>query len=193
MVSVRFGNVLGSRGSVIPLMKRQIRNGLPVTVTDPDMVRYFMTIPEAAQLILQAGAIGGRGEVFVMDMGHPVKIIDLAHDLIRLSGLVPNQDVLINVTGRRPGEKLREDFLSKMETAGAQKIGQFYIAPPEPVDLDELLTQIRELRFAAARSNGNNIVDILQEIVPAFRPDAHHFERAGPGRLKAAAATGRPR
>jgi FlaA1/EpsC-like NDP-sugar epimerase len=171
MVSVRFGNVLGSRGSVIPLMTRQIKNGQAVTVTDPDMVRYFMTIPEAAQLILQAGAIGGRGEVFVLDMGYPVKIMDLAHDLIRLSGLIPNQDVPIRVTGRRPGEKLREDFLSKMESAGAQKNGQFYIAPPEPVSLGELLERVRELRLAASEGDRTQIVSLLQHIVPSFQPD----------------------
>jgi FlaA1/EpsC-like NDP-sugar epimerase len=144
-------------------------------VTDPEMVRYFMTILEAAQLILQAGAIGGRGEVFVMDMGHPVRIMDLAHDLIRLSGFVPNQDVTINVTGRRPGEKLREDFLSKLETAGAQKTGQFFIAPPEPVDLAALEAQVRELRIAAARGDGDQVVSLLQRIVPAFHPDARRF------------------
>jgi FlaA1/EpsC-like NDP-sugar epimerase len=171
MVSVRFGNVLGSRGSVIPLMTRQIKNGQAVTVTDPDMVRYFMTIPEAAQLILQAGAIGGRGEVFVLDMGFPIKIMDLAHDLIRLSGLIPNQDVPIRVTGRRPGEKLREDFLSKLETAGAQKNGQFYIAPPEPVSLGELLERVRELRLAASEGDRTHIISLLQNIVPSYQPD----------------------
>jgi FlaA1/EpsC-like NDP-sugar epimerase len=191
MVSVRFGNVLGSRGSVIPLMTRQIKNGQPVTVTDPEMVRYFMTIPEAAQLILQAGAMGGRGEVFVLDMGYPVKIIDLARDLIRLSGLVPDQDVPIRVTGRRPGEKLKEDFLSKMETAGAQKNGHFYIAPPEPVALDRLLEHLKELRIAAAASDGERIVRLLQLIVPSFKPDAAHWARARRDR-RPAAAIGRP-
>jgi FlaA1/EpsC-like NDP-sugar epimerase len=175
MVSVRFGNVLGSRGSVIPIMTRQIRNGQPVTVTDPDMVRYFMTIPEAAQLILQAGAMGGRGEVFVLDMGYPVRIMDLAQDLIRLSGLVPNQDVRIHVTGRRPGEKLREDLLSKMETAGARREGQFYVVPPEPVALEALLGRISALRAAAAEGDGAQIVRILQSVIPAFQPDASHL------------------
>ncbi len=178
MVSVRFGNVLGSRGSVVPLMTRQIKNGKAVTVTDPEMVRYFMTIPEAAQLILQAGAIGGRGEVFVLDMGYPVKIMDLARDLIRLSGLVPNQDVSIRVTGRRPGEKLREDFLSKMEAAGAQKKGHFYIAPPEPVALDALLEHVRELRIAAAAGDSDRIVRLLERVVPSFKPDAVQWVRA---------------
>jgi FlaA1/EpsC-like NDP-sugar epimerase len=191
MVSVRFGNVLGSRGSVIPLMTRQIKNGQAVTVTDTEMVRYFMTIPEAAQLILQAGATGGRGEVFVLDMGYPVKIIDLARDLIRLSGLVPSQDVAIRVTGRRPGEKLREDFLSKMETAGAQKNGHFYIAPPEPVALEPLLEHVKELRIAAAAGDGERIGRDLQRIVPSFKPDAAHWARARRDR-RTAAAIGRP-
>lgn len=174
MVSVRFGNVLGSRGSVIPIMTRQIQNGQPVTVTDPDMVRYFMTIPEAAQLILQAGAMGGRGDVFVLDMGYPVRIMDLAHNLIRLSGLVPNQDVPIRVTGRRPGEKLSEDLLSRAETVGARRSGQFYVAPAEPVALDTLLDQIKALQSAVALNDGSRIVQALQGIVPAFQPEAAH-------------------
>ncbi len=193
MVSVRFGNVLGSRGSVIPVMTRQIRNGQAVTVTDPEMVRYFMTVPEAVQLILQAGAIGGRGEVFVLDMGFPVRIMDLAHELIRLSGLVPHQDVPIRVTGRRPGEKLREDFLSETETVGAQKRDQFYIAPRESVALDMLLHQIRELRAAAARNDGSRIVRILQDIVPTFRPDSAHSAQGAPSGRPAVAAMGQPR
>jgi len=171
MVSVRFGNVLGSRGSVVPLMRRQISKGLPVTVTDPEMVRYFMTVSEAVQLVLQAGAVGGRGEVFVLDMGYPIRIMDLAHDLIRLSGLVPNQDVAIRVTGRRPGEKLREDFLSKLEAAGAQKEGPFYIAPPEPVVLDSLLAQIQRLRAAAGQGDGERIAALLHEMLPTFHQD----------------------
>jgi len=175
MVSVRFGNVLGSRGSVIPLMTRQIANGEPITVTDPEMVRYFMTIPEAAQLILQAASVGGRGEVFVLDMGFPVRIMDLAHDLIRLSGLVPNQDIPIRVTGRRPGEKLREDFLTKLETAGAEKRGQFYVAPIESVSLSDLLTHIQELRMAATANDGERIICTLQALLPSFKPDQSYW------------------
>jgi FlaA1/EpsC-like NDP-sugar epimerase len=174
MVSVRFGNVLGSRGSVIPVMTRQIRNGQPVTVTDPEMVRYFMTIPEATQLILQAGAIGGRGEVFVLDMGHPVRIIDLAHDLIRLCGLVPNHDVPIRIIGRRPGEKLKENILNQMETQGATKNGHFYIAPAEPVNLDNLLGQVKQLRVAAETDRNERVVALLHEIIPAYLPDPRH-------------------
>jgi FlaA1/EpsC-like NDP-sugar epimerase len=172
MVSVRFGNVLGSRGSVVPMMKRQIERGKPVTVTDPEMVRYFMTIPEATQLLLQAGAMGGRGEVFVLDMGHPVRVLDLAKDLIRRSGLVPGRDIPIRIIGRRPGEKLREDLLNQMETERAKKNGQFYIAPAEPVDLCELLGQIKQLRMAAEMHHHDWAVRLLQEVVPTFSPEA---------------------
>jgi FlaA1/EpsC-like NDP-sugar epimerase len=180
MVSVRFGNVLGSRGSVVPLMKRQIQNGKPVTVTDPEMVRYFMTIPEATQLILQAGAVGGRGEVFVLDMGHPVRVLDLAKDLIRRSGLIPEHDIPIRIIGRRPGEKLKEDLLNQMETAGAKKNGHFYIAPAEPVDLSELLARIKQLRLAAETHRHDWALRLLREVVPSFSPDtAQQATRAG--------------
>ncbi|MDD3926958.1 MAG: nucleoside-diphosphate sugar epimerase/dehydratase [bacterium] len=168
MVSVRFGNVLGSRGSVVGIMTRQIRKRLPVTVTDPEMVRYFMTIPEAVQLILQAGAIGGRGEVFVMDMGHPVRILDLAHDLIRLSGLVPNQDIPIRITGQRPGEKIREELFTVAEEDGAVKRGHFYIAPPENIDLQELTATGEKLQEAAHRQDVGTITAILKEAIPSF-------------------------
>ena len=163
MVCVRFGNVLGSRGSVVLTMRRQIQRGLPVTVTDPDMVRYFMTIPEAVQLILQAGSIGGCGAVFVLDMGHPVRILDLAHDLIRLSGLVPNQDIPINIIGRRPGEKVKEDILSSVESSSAEKNGPFFMAPSKSVQLAELLQQIENLRVAAEKGDNERVVDILRQ------------------------------
>ena len=172
MVCVRFGNVLGSRGSVVLTMKRQIQRGLPVTVTDPNMVRYFMTIPEAVQLILQAGSIGGCGSVFVLDMGHPVRILDLAHDLIRLSGLVPNQDIPINIIGRRPGEKVKEDILSSVESSSAEKKGPFFMAPAKPVRFAELLEQIKDLRVAADAGDSKRIVALIRVMVPEFQPDA---------------------
>ena len=174
MVCVRFGNVLGSRGSVVPTMTRQIRRGLPVTVTDPEMVRYFMTIPEAVQLILQAGAIGGGGEVFILDMGHPVRIMDLACDLIRLCGLVPNQDIPINIVGRRPGEKVREELLTPLEAKHAEKTGPFYTAPSQQVDLSRLLSQVEKLHGASKQGDNEKVVEIIQSIVPNFWPDAVH-------------------
>ncbi|HVF10705.1 MAG TPA: nucleoside-diphosphate sugar epimerase/dehydratase, partial [Abditibacteriaceae bacterium] len=172
MVSVRFGNVLGSRGSVVPTMRRQISRRLPVTITDPDMVRFFMTIPEAVQLILQAGAIGGQGEVFVLDMGRPVKILDLAYDLIRLSGLVPNQDIPIRIIGRRPGEKMHEDILTSSEASGASKNGPFYMATSRQVILPELLEQIERLRVASEAGDEAQIRSIIQKLIPEFCPDS---------------------
>lgn len=171
MVSVRFGNVLGSRGSVVPVMSRQISRRLPITVTDPDMVRYFMTIPEAVQLILQAGAIGSRGEVFVLDMGHPVRIMDLARDLIRLSGLVPHQDIPIRITGRRPGEKLSEDMLTNLQAAGAEKRGNFYIAPSPEVEIAQIQRSVSQLGEAAEMEEAETVLTLMQRILPNFTPD----------------------
>ncbi|HEX8550593.1 MAG TPA: nucleoside-diphosphate sugar epimerase/dehydratase [Abditibacteriaceae bacterium] len=169
MVCVRFGNVLGSRGSVVPTMTRQIRLGQPVTITDPEMVRYFMTIPEAVQLILQAGALGGNGEVFVLDMGQPVRILDLAHDLIRLSGLVPHQDIPIRIIGKRPGEKMYEDLLTNAESEGVEKRGPFFCAPSQHVDLAALNATIEELEMAALEGDDEAAVEIIHRFVPEAR------------------------
>lgn len=169
MVSVRFGNVLGSRGSVVPTMTRQILGGQPVTVTDPDMVRYFMTIPEAVQLILQAGAIGGRGEVFVLDMGRPVRILDLARDLIRLAGLVPEQDIPIHIVGRRPGEKVKEDLLTALESKTVEKNGPFYMAPAQAIEFATVMGQVEKLRKASEGGRSDEITSLLQSLLPAFR------------------------
>jgi FlaA1/EpsC-like NDP-sugar epimerase len=171
MVSVRFGNVLGSRGSVVPVMTRQIRRRQPITITDPDMVRYFMTIPEAVQLILHAGASGSEGEVFVLDMGHPVRIFDLARDLVRLSGLVPFHDIPIRVIGKRPGEKISEDLLTHLEMEGAEKRGPFYIAPSLPVSLSELHDLINELRAAADLDARDEIIYLMRRLIPSFEPE----------------------
>ncbi len=168
IVCVRFGNVLGSRGSVVPTMTRQIRRGLPVTVTDPEMVRFFMTIPEAVQLILQAGAVGGRGEVFVLDMGHPVRILDLAHDLIRLHGMVPNQDIMVNITGKRPGEKMYEELLTGKELASAEKRGPFYVAAKQPIDVESFLRQVHRLIELGQSGDTPGVMKILNQIVPEF-------------------------
>jgi FlaA1/EpsC-like NDP-sugar epimerase len=150
-ISVRFGNVLGSSGSVIPLFRRQIARGGPVTVTHPDMERYFMTIPEAVQLIVQAGAIGESGDIFVLDMGKPVKIVDLAHNMIRLSGREPDRDIPIEFIGVRPGEKLHEDLWGEGEAAvptAHPKILRAACRPVDPVWLEEELAELERLADA---------------------------------------------
>jgi FlaA1/EpsC-like NDP-sugar epimerase len=169
MVCVRFGNVLGSRGSVVPTMARQIKRGLPVTVTDPEMVRYFMTIPEAVQLILKAGSIGGCGDVFVLDMGRPVRVLDLAHDLIRLSGLIPNQDIPIRIIGKRPGEKMYEDLLTNKEREFAEKKGPFYMANLEHIDHAVFLKQMSNLIDSGEKGDNDRVIELLHETVPDFR------------------------
>jgi FlaA1/EpsC-like NDP-sugar epimerase len=168
MVSVRFGNVLGSRGSVVPTMSRQIRRRLPVTVTDPEMVRYFMTIPEAVQLLLQAGARGGTGDVYMLEMGRPVRILDLAYDLIRLSGLVPEQDIPVRIIGRRPGEKLSEALRTEGEEKAGARDGDFHVAPTAEVKLDELMEQLHRLQVAAWDMDEAGVRRLLHEIVPNF-------------------------
>jgi FlaA1/EpsC-like NDP-sugar epimerase len=164
-VSVRFGNVLGSRGSVIPTFKEQIRRGGPVTVTHPEMTRYFMTIPEAAQLVLQAGGMKRNGSVFVLDMGQPVKIIDLASDLIRLSGFEPGTDIDIVFSGIRPGEKLFEELLTAEEGTEASRFKKIFVARNNglPAELPELL---EELRQAAEEENGRAIREKLGKLIP---------------------------
>jgi len=147
-VSVRFGNVLGSRGSVIPLFHDQIRHGGPITVTHPEMTRYFMTIPEASQLVLQAGMLGQTGKVFVLDMGEPVKILDLANDMARLSGLSPGHDIDIRFTGMRPGEKLYEELFTDQEQGRSNVHAKVFEASQEPRNraaLDQLLRALRRL------------------------------------------------
>lgn len=167
-VAVRFGNVLGSRGSVIPLFKKQIAAGGPVTVTDPEMKRYFMTIPEASQLVLQAGAMAQGGEVFVLDMGEQVKIVDLARDLISLSGLQPGRDIQIEYTGLRPGEKLYEELLSAEDGTDATVHDKIFTARIKRVDkaaLDKKIIQLLQLLDEDA------IVEALQDVVPTYHPN----------------------
>ncbi len=166
-VAVRFGNVLGSNGSVIPLFKKQIAQGGPVTVTHPDIIRYFMTIPEAVSLVLQAGAYAKGGEIFVLDMGEPVKIYDLAVKLIKLSGYVPNEDIMITFTGLRPGEKLFEEML--MEEEGLQDTDNHMIHIGKPIEMDEEVFR-QELKELDAAVDGEtaHIREIVEKIVPTY-------------------------
>ena len=169
-VAVRFGNVLGSNGSVIPLFKKQIEAGGPVTVTHPDIIRYFMTIPEAVSLVLQAGAYAKGGEIFVLDMGKPVKILDLAENLIRLSGYEPYADIPIEFTGLRPGEKLYEELL--MGEEGLQETPNQLIHIGKPIEFDKewLVEQLDLLYEVANRDENGKIRDMVKELVPTYRP-----------------------
>lgn len=172
-VSVRFGNVLGSRGSVIPIFKEQIRVGGPITVTHPDMTRYFMTIPEASQLVLQAGILGDTAKVYVLDMGDPVKIVDLATDMARLSGLLPGQDIEVQFSGIRPGEKLFEELFTQQEESRTGVHPKVFNANPEELDDDLLEEGAAALRLSIMEGEGRRQAQILrwlQQLVPTYAP-----------------------
>nr|PZN11339.1 MAG: nucleoside-diphosphate sugar epimerase [Caldicoprobacter oshimai] len=168
-VAVRFGNVLGSAGSVLPLFKKQIEEGGPVTVTHPEIKRYFMTIPEAVQLVIQAGAMAKGGEIFVLDMGEPVKIVDLARDLIRLSGLEPDVDIKIEFTGLRPGEKLYEELLMAEEGLTATKHEKIFICKPVFTDLSVLKRELENLKHIIMGSDAD-FVECIEKLVPTYKP-----------------------
>jgi FlaA1/EpsC-like NDP-sugar epimerase len=190
-VSVRFGNVLGSRGSVIPLFRDQIRRGGPITVTHPDMVRYFMTIPEAGQLVLQAGILGGTGRVFALDMGEPVHIVDLARDMARLSGLAPGVDIDIQFTGARPGEKFFEELFTDVEDRKAYVHPKIFEAVQDPRDPALMEQGLAALRLAPSLPEGLRQREILQwfmKLVPVYRPSP-----SGLGRYLQEEAAPRPR
>ena len=168
-VAVRFGNVLGSNGSVIPLFKKQIEAGGPVTVTHPDIIRYFMTIPEAVSLVMQAGVYAWGGEVFVLDMGEPVKIDTLARNLIKLSGYTPDVDIKISYVGLRKGEKLYEERLMAEEGIQKTENDLIFIGKPVPFDVQKFLRQLQILS-KACYTNSENIVELVKQIVPTFNP-----------------------
>ena len=169
-VTTRFGNVLGSNGSVIPLFRRQIESGHPVTVTHPDIIRYFMTIPEAVSLVLEAGAIAKGGEIFVLDMGEPVKITTLAENLIRMYGKVPNKDIPIIFTGLRPGEKLFEELLMDEEGLKSTDNKKLFIGNQIEINETEMLAKLECLREAAEENDSEKTIALLADLVPTF----HH-------------------
>ena len=183
--AVRFGNVLGSNGSVIPLFRRQIEAGGPVTVTDKRIIRYFMTIPEAAQLVLEAGAMAGSSEVFVLDMGQPVKILDLAENLIKLSGYVPYVDIDIVETGLRPGEKLYEELLMKSDGLIKTTSSKIFIERQQEISQQEMDQKLEILRQALQRGDRESIRRAMKRVVPTFRdPEEVNRETSEQNRLE---------
>ena len=170
--AVRFGNVLGSNGSVVPLFKKQIAKGGPVTVTHKEITRFFMTIPEAVSLVLQAMSGAKGGEIFVLDMGEPVKIYDMAIKLIKLSGLEPNVDIQIKVTGLRPGEKLYEELLMAEEGLTETKHDKIHVARPSDIDMEKLEAKLAKLQYLLDNTNNeqkDEIKDVISEVVPTYR------------------------
>lgn len=167
--ATRFGNVLGSNGSVIPLFKRQIANGGPITITDKRIIRYFMTIPEACQLVMTSGAMANNGELYVLDMGNPVKILDLAENMIKLSGLEPYKDIQIVETGLRPGEKLYEELLIKTEKLGKTDNNMIFVEQDQPMSEPEIAQKLEILRSALKTESNRIVKKALMEVVPTYR------------------------
>jgi FlaA1/EpsC-like NDP-sugar epimerase len=176
-VAVRFGNVLGSNGSVIPIFKKQIAAGGPVTVTHPEMRRFFMTIPEACQLVLEAAAIGKGGQICVLDMGQPVKIVDLARNLILLSGLRPDEDVKIEFTGMRPGEKLYEELSSLLEDTVPTEHEKIRIFVGDAIEEENIQGWLDSLREISEARDMGRLVVALKEIVLDYNPSTHLLRR----------------
>ncbi len=174
-VAVRFGNVLGSNGSVIPLFERQISEGGPVRVTHPDVTRFFMTIPEAAQLVIQAACYAKGGEIFVLDMGNPVRIYDLAENLIRLSGYTPNVDIKIEIVGLRPGEKLYEELLMAEEGLEGTEHSKIFVGRPYAIEMSAMEEKLKLLSDAVSSHDNEKIRDILEEVVPTYIRDNEKF------------------
>lgn len=180
-ITTRFGNVLGSAGSVVPKFRKQIAAGGPLTVTHPDMTRYFMTIPEAVSLILQAGSMGEGGEIFVLDMGEPVKIVDLAEQMIRLSGLTPGEDIAIEFTGLRPGEKMYEELFHDAEPLQPTHHAKIMLARSRQVDWDAFTGDVKRLGEACTRRDLSEVRRLLKVLVPEFAPDDAGAGRSGAG------------
>jgi FlaA1/EpsC-like NDP-sugar epimerase len=168
---VRFGNVVGSVGSVVPLFMKQIEKGGPVTVTHPEMTRYFMTIPEASQLILQAGSMGSGGEIFILDMGVPIKIADMAEDLIRLSGFKPHEDIPIKYIGLRPGEKLKEELITEGEGIVETSHKKIMVLKGQVCDVGILNGNLEKLMQLVVIQDGEGIRTAIRSMLPEYRPE----------------------
>jgi FlaA1/EpsC-like NDP-sugar epimerase len=168
--AARFGNVLGSNGSVIPLFKQQIKEGGPVTITHEEITRYFMTIPEAVQLVLRAASLSKGGEIFVLDMGEPVKIKDLAYNLIRLSGLIPEEDIKVEYIGLRPGEKLYEELLITNNASQSETgISKIFIEKPIEFDEKQFLEILEKMMVAAKNNEKEKIISLIEKAVPSYK------------------------
>lgn len=176
-ITTRFGNVLGSNGSVVPLFRKQIEKGGPITITHPDIIRYFMTIPEACQLVLEAGAMGNGGEIFIFDMGEPVKIMDLAIKMIKLAGYIPNEHIDVKFTGLRPGEKLYEELLSDKSKILPTHHKKIMISQDEPGDFDEINAAIEKIIKKANKLKSKKVVARLKKLVPEFISNNSTFEK----------------
>ncbi len=176
---VRFGNVMGSRGSVIPLFQKQIAEGGPITVTHPDVVRFFMTIPEAVQLVICAGSLGRLGEIFVMDMGNPRKVLDLAREMVALAGLEPGKDIQIEITGLRPGEKIEEELVRRDEQVAPTRFEKLSMTIPQLPDVNEVTAGVTKLVQAARENNREAVYEALANMGIGYHPHSH--EANGPG------------
>jgi FlaA1/EpsC-like NDP-sugar epimerase len=177
-VAVRFGNVLDSTGSVVPLFRQQLERGGPLTVTHRDMVRYFMTVREAVELVLQAAVLPGRnGEVYILDMGQPVKILDLAEQMIKLAGLRPYQDIKIEFTGLRPGEKMFEELFHSSEASNKTAHESIWLANPPQVPMETLAAKLKRLYEACEQRDGKKTVEMLKELVPEYKADSASYAK----------------
>lgn len=175
-ITTRFGNVLGSNGSIVPLFTKQIQDGGPITITHPEIIRYFMTIPEACQLVLEAGAMGNGGEIYIFDMGEPVKIIDLAKKMIRLAGFIPEKDISIKIIGLRPGEKLFEELLNDTSKTLPTHNVKIMIAIDKIDDYEDMKLAIGELLFTAQKKSSQDLVTVMKKIVPEFKSMNSEFQ-----------------